>query len=253
MNARSRLARLGWKGTRTIAIAAVALFGAAGVGYAFSVSQGGRTAGGTTTLSACADKVNGQLRLVSSAADCTPSERFVTWNVTGPAGPTGPAGTAGERGATGAAGTNGARGATGAAGTDGAPGAQGPTGARGPTGAAGADGAPGARGPTGPPGPPGTGLTSFEDLDGLPCNGGTGTIEVSYGAGGVVTLTCVLGAGNTDFVYVAPSGSDANTGDSTHPLRSIRQESTPRARRARTSRSRSARTTRTAVSTSIRG
>ncbi len=208
MFARSRLARIGWKGTRTIAIAAAALLGASGVGYALSATQGGKTAGSATTISACANLVNGQLRLVSGPADCNPSERFVTWNVTGPAGPTGPAGVAGQRGATGlagAAGTNGARGATGPPGTNGV------------------DGAPGARGPTGPPGPAGTGLTSFEDIDGLPCNtgDGAGTIEVGYGPGGVVTLICVVGAGNADFVYVAPSGSDANTGDSTHPLRSI--------------------------------
>src|SRR4051812_49472590 len=104
MFARSRLARIGWKGTRTIAIAAAALLGASGVGYALSATQGGKIAGSTTTISACANLVNGQLRLVSGPADCNPSERFVTWNVTGPAGPTGPAGVAGRRGATGSAG-----------------------------------------------------------------------------------------------------------------------------------------------------
>src|SRR3954465_4528647 len=116
MFARSRLARIGWKGTRTIAIAAAALLGASGVGYALSATQGGKIAGSTTTISACANLVNGQPRLAPGPADCNPSERFVTWNVTGPAGATGPAGVAGRRGATGSAG---AAGGTGRAGGDG--------------------------------------------------------------------------------------------------------------------------------------
>jgi hypothetical protein len=58
----------------------------------------------TRTLSACAQKKGGQLRLVKAATKCRKSEQKVSWNVigqAGPAGPTGPAGPAGPAGPTG--------------------------------------------------------------------------------------------------------------------------------------------------------
>jgi hypothetical protein len=49
-----------------------------------------------TTLSACVNPGNGNMRLVSSSSDCHANESFVTWNVTGPAGPPGPPGPPGS-------------------------------------------------------------------------------------------------------------------------------------------------------------
>jgi hypothetical protein len=48
-------------------------------------------------------------------------------------------------------------------------------------------------GPQGDPGPAGPGLTSFDDLAGVPCNVGrptAGVIKISYAPGGGVILTC---------------------------------------------------------------
>jgi len=69
-----------------------------------------------STITACAQKNNGQLRLVQSAGECRPSEIAVQWNGAGVPGP---------------------QGATGATGPQGPAGAQGPTGAQGPIGAQG--------------------------------------------------------------------------------------------------------------------
>ena len=101
--------------TSRLALALVALLGAAGVGYAVS----DRPQVSTTTISACAKKEGGDLRLVDSASECKKQERFVSWNAVGPPGPSGPAGPKGDTGATGAKGDTG---------TPGAPGAQGTTG-----------------------------------------------------------------------------------------------------------------------------
>jgi hypothetical protein len=121
----------------------------------------------------------------------------------GPPGPQGPAGPQGLPGAQGPAGAQGPLGPAGPAGPAGAAGPKGETGPAGPAGPAGAQGAPGAQGPAGlqgpagPPGPagpkgdPGTGISSFDDLDGLPCtNGTTGTIDLTYDTAGHATLTC---------------------------------------------------------------
>ena len=66
-------------------------------------------------ITACADNNNnGNLRLVSSSADCRQNEIAVQWNVVGPQGPMGPQGPAGPRGAAGADGATGPTGAPGA-------------------------------------------------------------------------------------------------------------------------------------------
>src|SRR5262249_37838350 len=65
----------------------------------------------------------------------------------------------------------------------------GPSGAQGVTGATGPSGP---KGDSGPSGPAGT-LTSFDDLAGTSCTSGgvPGTISISYGLAGAVTLRCV--------------------------------------------------------------
>ena len=56
---------------------------------------------GSGVINACFKSQNGQLRLVSSAGACLPSEQPMSWNqegVQGPQGPQGPQGAQGERG-----------------------------------------------------------------------------------------------------------------------------------------------------------
>ena len=53
------------------------------------------------TIQACYNDTNGNLRLVSSPADCRNHETAISWNMSGPAGPPGPAGPAGPPGPTG--------------------------------------------------------------------------------------------------------------------------------------------------------
>ncbi|MFO0605057.1 MAG: hypothetical protein U0324_17890 [Polyangiales bacterium] len=93
-------------------------------------------------VSACVDD-RGNVRIVSSASECTRRERGLRWNLTGPRGP---------QGATGAQGPQGTTGPQGPAGPTGATGAQGPQGPEGP------------QGPRGPEGPPGGGDGGGFDL-----------------------------------------------------------------------------------------
>jgi hypothetical protein len=78
------------------------------------------------TIVACANKNNGNMRLVGSAADCKNPEVAISWNSTGAPGAVGPAGPAGP------AGPQGATGPQGPAGPAGAQGPVGPTGPQGP-------------------------------------------------------------------------------------------------------------------------
>src|SRR5260221_5558560 len=119
-------------GGRTLRLAVLGIAvaaGAAGISYAIT---GSSTA--TTAISACYQKNTGQLRIVTSAADCNKSEQFIRWNVVGPAGPAGPAGAQGHAGPSGLQGLPGTNGTNGAAGATGATGPQGPPGAQGPPG-----------------------------------------------------------------------------------------------------------------------
>jgi type VI secretion system secreted protein Hcp len=77
----------------------------------------------SSTLRACVQSEDGQMRLIADGATCKNKERLVTWNVTGPVGPAG---------------------AAGAQGRDGRDGVQGPQGVAGPQGPAGAAGSGGA-------------------------------------------------------------------------------------------------------------
>jgi hypothetical protein len=68
-----------------VAVAATAIFAAA-AGAAFATGAVGFT--GSGTIQACAKSGDGQLRLVSSATDCLPSETPISWNQQGPTGTT---------------------------------------------------------------------------------------------------------------------------------------------------------------------
>jgi type VI secretion system secreted protein Hcp len=100
-----------------IGAALVAVLAVAGTTYAFAASRAA-----TQTINACVDRA-GQLRLVSSPANCRKDETAVSWNTVGPVGATGATGAAGATGATGIAGATGATGPAGRDGRDGVSGA----------------------------------------------------------------------------------------------------------------------------------
>jgi Lamin Tail Domain/Collagen triple helix repeat (20 copies) len=169
---------------------------AAVAGAAFAAT-GDRGHPKTETITACASKSNGRLRVVRSFASCRSHEQRLSWNVRGPQGERGPAGPAGATGAAGATGPQGAAGERGPQGEQGPQGAPGAAGAAGATGPPGPAGAAGPQGPAGPQGEPGQGLESFDELAGLPCtaSGQTGTISITYGTGNEATIVCSVGGG----------------------------------------------------------
>jgi hypothetical protein len=141
---------------RLVAPAAVAVVALAAVASADSGAGGG-------VIQACRNTTNGVLRVVSDPAACREPEEALSWSESGPAGPAGPQGPAGQ---------------------------DGPQGPQGPPGPPGPAGAPGPQGPQGPEGPAGPGLVSLDDLAGLPCDSGAGTVTVAYAAGGAVQIGC---------------------------------------------------------------
>jgi hypothetical protein len=171
--------KLGQRATR-VALVSVALFaGAAGVAYATQALTQTTTA--TTQIIACQLKAIGTIRIVADATACSKYETAISWNVAGAKGDAGPQGLPGPAGPAGKDGVDGMNGVDGAAG---------PAGPQGPKGDTGATGAQGPQGPKGDPGSDG-GLASFDLVDGLPCNQGSGSMRVSYGAtNGGVSLTC---------------------------------------------------------------
>ena len=178
----------------------------------------------------------------------------------GAAGATGPAGPAGAIGPAGPAGPTGPIGPAGPAGATGPPGLTGPTGPTGPAGPPGTgatitplssgsttcmyggaeiqdgnpadapayacNGAPGAAGATGAQGPAGPAgvLGSLDSLNGVTCDVGSpyqGTVLVSYGSQGAISITCVpttletltvsIAAGDgQDAVVSSPAGIDCD-------------------------------------------
>ncbi len=86
---------------RRIAIGAalVAVLAAAATTYALAASG----ASTTQTINACVNG-EGNIRLVSAAANCRRGESPISWNTVGPAGATGPQGIAGRDGQPGPAG-----------------------------------------------------------------------------------------------------------------------------------------------------
>src|SRR3954467_14704558 len=114
-------------GRRSLGMAGVGVAtsaGAAGVAMATSAVQQIPT----SVIRACEKNANGQLRIVSSAAECQPSESAISWAAAGPSGQQGPQGLPG---------------AVGAQGPPGPQGQVGPPGPQGPQGVQGHDGAPG--------------------------------------------------------------------------------------------------------------
>jgi hypothetical protein len=101
------------KPVATVAVAAAALLGVAGVAYATIPDSGG-------VIHGCYSKSGGSLRVIdASVTNCTKSETALDWNVQGQQGPQGPQGAAGPQGP---------------AGPQGAAGPQGPAGPPGPSG-----------------------------------------------------------------------------------------------------------------------
>jgi hypothetical protein len=107
------LKRIGHPPRRAVLVGAVvAAIVCAGVAY----SSGGST---SSTLTACVNDTNGNMRLVGSASDCRQHESAVSWNGEGQTGATGPTGPQGPTGQQGATGTTGPQGPTGADGVSG--------------------------------------------------------------------------------------------------------------------------------------
>jgi hypothetical protein len=142
----------------------------------------GRGHSKTETITACAAKSNGSMRVISAGSSCRSHERRLSWNVRGPKGGAGPAGPTGATGRAGERGPQGEQGPQGIAGEGGPAGPAGPAGAQGP------------QGPAGPRGEPGPGLASFDELAGLPCTvaGDTGSVTISYGSGNEATIVCTV-------------------------------------------------------------
>jgi hypothetical protein len=138
------------------------------------------------TITASASKANGRLRLAPASGVCRRSENRLSWNVAGPPGPKGDPGPAGPQGE---------RGASGPRGEAGAPGPPGPAGPAGERGLAGPQGPVGAQGPAGPPGTPGRGLSSLDELAGLPCTSSarTGAVSIRFDANDEATIVCTFG------------------------------------------------------------
>jgi Lamin Tail Domain/Collagen triple helix repeat (20 copies) len=174
----------------TLVRLALALIVLAAAGAAVA-AVGGRGRTSTEVITACASDGNGRLRVILAGASCRSHEHRLSWNVRGPQGAAGPAGPAGADGAVGP------QGPAGPAGPQGERGPQGETGPQGEIGAAGPAGPVGPRGEAGPQGEPGRGLTSFDELSGLPCTaaGHGGTISISYSAGNEATIVCSVSGG----------------------------------------------------------
>lgn len=94
-----------WRSPRAIAVGGLAIAVVAG---AVSVSQG-QTERATGRIIACADRQDGQLRIVRHA-HCKGGERKLTWNRRGPEGARGATGSPGQAGPAGQPGARGDRG-----------------------------------------------------------------------------------------------------------------------------------------------
>lgn len=147
------------------------------------------------TITGCYDSKlgTGVLRVIDASQQCLRSETRITWNQQGQPGAAGPAGQQGPKGDTGAQGPAGPAGPAGEQGPKGDTGPQGPQGPQGPAGAAGA------------------GITSVDDLAGLPCRTSQGTlagiIDLSYAPDGTVIMKCVATQHYTLTVTPAGPGS----------------------------------------------
>lgn len=136
---------------------------------------------------------DGTLRQVavgtSPLKPCDRGSTQITWSQTGPAGPAGPAGPSGQPGTDG---IDGAAGPEGPEGPQGVPGEQGP---EGPAGPEGPPGEPGPQGPKGDKGDAGSGISALEDLTGISCLNGRGTVRTEMDSAGFVTIICTPSGG----------------------------------------------------------
>ena len=166
----------------------------AAVAGAALAATGDRGHSNTETITACASKSSGKLRVVSAGRSCRSHEHRLTWNVRGlkgdpgPAGPIGATGPAGEQEHRAPRANAGRRASRERRASRARPARRGLPVRRAQRVS---------RGPAGPQGEPGRGLTSFDELAGLPCtaDGSAGTVSISYGAGGEATIVCVIGGG----------------------------------------------------------
>ena len=161
------------RATRTVVIAcaagAVTLLAGSAVAAATVLSQPSPvSASGVIDGCWTNGEINGSHIFVLQDQDtsCPKGTTPISWNASGPAGPAGP---------TGAAGPSGPAGPAGPSGPTGAAGQSGPAGPAGPAGASGAAGSVGA----------------LDQLNGIPCDSGAGTTQLSYGGNGAVSFTCV--------------------------------------------------------------
>lgn len=78
------------------------------------------------------------------------------------------------------------------------------------SGPPGPTGSPGPSGPSGPPGPSGAAgtVSSLDQLNGIPCDSGAGTTQLSYGDNGSVSITCATPTPTT-------TGSTSSSGSAT--------------------------------------
>jgi hypothetical protein len=126
--------------------------------------------GGDANLVHACVKSNGQVTiLLDPDATCQDNETALDWGIIGPPGPQGEPGLQGPAGP------------------------EGPTGSQGEAGPQGPEGPAGTQGPPGAQGEPGQGLSSLDDLSGVPCNIGDtfeGVVDVAYALDGTISLTC---------------------------------------------------------------
>jgi Collagen triple helix repeat (20 copies) len=229
--------------TRTVIIAgAVTLLLGAGTAVAAAAVMSSSPVSSSGVIDGCWTNaaVNGShiIVLQNQGTSCPAGTTPISWNQSGPAGP---AGVAGSRGPSGPAGAEGPPGPSGPAGPTGPSGPAGSPGANGSPGTGavvadtapasacpnggitvtdgsgdigyvcdGSNGSPGPSGPSGPAGPSGAagspGITSLDQLNGIPCDNGTGTTQLSYGSGGAVTITCATATTSS-----SPTASSSST------------------------------------------
>lgn len=153
--------------SRALALAGAALAVAIGSGVAYAtIPDSG------SVYHACMLNATGTIRMIDASLPsnsplqhCLRLETEITWHQQGPRG---------------------LQGAQGPQGPAGVPGPAGQQGDQGPKGDPGANGDPGPQGPAGV-------VTGLDDLKGVSCNVGSpahGVVEVAYGSGGAISLTC---------------------------------------------------------------
>jgi hypothetical protein len=167
-----------------IAGLAIALVASGGTALAASALSGPVSSSGVISGCYTNAEINGShvFVLQDQGTTCPKGTTAISWNQTGPAGETGPQGPAG---------------ATGSIGPEGP---QGPAGAQGPAGPAGATG------------PAGT-VSTLDQLNGIPCDNGTGTVSVSYGSNGNVSLDCNVSSSSPPSIQPTPDNDCASAED----------------------------------------